>query len=100
MNGSCVVAGDFDNDGYTDLFVGTRSVVSSYGITPESVILWNNHNGQLISDNKLAVEGSLKLGMVTDASYLQKENKLVVVGEWMPIKILNLRGRSFGNHCS
>jgi hypothetical protein len=33
-NGSCVVPGDFDGDGYLDLFVGSRVVSRRYGLVP------------------------------------------------------------------
>ena len=86
-NGSAVVAEDFDGDGYVDLFVGSRSIPGSYGLSPKSHIIWNDgDNGFLLDeDQKLS-----QLGMVTDAVWDQNEKVLWVVGEWMPITKIGL----------
>ncbi len=90
-NGATVVAKDFDGDGRIDIFVGARSVVGSYGISPKSTILWNHGNGKLLPDSM--VDAVLDLGMVTDAIFLDDSKELFVVGEWMPITIINFKGR-------
>jgi len=38
-NGSVVAAHDIDNDGYDDLFVGSRSIPGGYGLSPYSYII-------------------------------------------------------------
>ncbi len=81
-NGSVVVAGDFDGDGYKDLFIGSRSVPGSYGLSPKSHILWNNGEYGFQADNDQRLS---QLGMVTDAVWDQNQKVLWVVGEWMPI---------------
>ncbi|WPP51668.1 VCBS repeat-containing protein [Catalinimonas niigatensis] len=88
-NGSCVVATDFDGDGYTDLFVGTRAVVGAYGLSPDSYLLWNNGQGQLIQDTTAYAQVLAQLGMVSDAVWLEDSRELAVVGEWMPITFLS-----------
>ena len=88
-NGSCVVAADFNNDGHTDLFLGSRSVTGGYGLSPDSYLLWNNGNGTFLSDTSSNMLALRALGMVTDAVWLAKTKELVVVGEWMPLTILN-----------
>ena len=45
-NGSCVAPGDFDGDGHVDLFVGSRVVARSYGLTPRSHLLENDGTGR------------------------------------------------------
>ncbi len=87
--GSCVQAADFDGDGDTDLFVGSRSVPFEYGVSPKSMLLQNNGKG-VFTDviTKIAPELQF-IGMVTDASWADingdKTLDLVVVGEWLPI---------------
>ncbi len=85
-NGSCVEALDFNADGALDLFVGSRSWVGNYGMSPKSYLLKNDGKGNFMIVNSSALED---LGMVTDAVWLAKEKTLVVVGEWMPV--INLK---------
>ena len=89
-NGSVVESADFDNDGHIDLFVGARSIIGSYGLSPKSHILWNDGTGGLFMDER---KGNLGLGMVTDAAYNPATNELFIVGEWMPITILKFENR-------
>lgn len=92
LNGSTVIANDFDEDGCVDIFIGARSLNGSYGLSPRSTILWNQGNGNLIPDSK--VDSFLHLGMVTDAIFLEDSKELFVVGEWMPITIIDFKGRN------
>ncbi len=91
-NGSVVVARDFDEDGHADLFIGARSVIGSYGLSPKSNVLWNMGNGKFCMDDS---QGKLlELGMITDALSFGDSNTLFIVGEWMPITKLNFSGRT------
>lgn len=87
-NGSCVVAADFNTDGFVDLFVGSRSTVGKYGISPESYLLWNRGKAKFDIDTTRYSNVLKSLGMVTDAEWLPDSKELVVVGEWMPITFL------------
>ena len=97
-NGSCVRPADFDHDGDMDLFVGSRSVPGSYGLTPRSYLLKNNGVG-VFTDVTDQVANHLGLaGMVTDAAWTDIDGNqypdLVVAGEWMPIIVfLNRDGK-------
>ncbi|MEZ4901353.1 MAG: VCBS repeat-containing protein [Spirosomataceae bacterium] len=97
-NGSCIAAADFDRDGDQDLFVGTRMISGQYGLTPRSYLLQNDGRGSFkdVTDQHVA---NNTLGMVTDARFedLNKDGypELVVVGDWMPITILQNQKGTF-----
>ncbi|WP_266368788.1 VCBS repeat-containing protein [Tellurirhabdus rosea] len=88
---SCVRPCDFDRDGDLDLFVGGRVLGFAYGKTPDSYLLVNDGRGRLTDQtDKLAPE-LRHAGLVTDAVWLDydtdKDLDLVVVGEWMPVRV-------------
>jgi hypothetical protein len=91
-NGGSVSAGDFDGDGYTDLFIGNRSMPGGYGLSPFSYILKNDGTG------KFAVLQQERVGMVTDSEWADFNNDglldLVIVGDWMPVTVLINQGDS------
>ena len=85
-NGSSVSVSDFNNDGYDDLFVGSRSITGFYGLSPYSFILLNN------GDNTLSAIEQERFGMITDSKWFDINSDgmqdLILVGDWMPITIL------------
>ncbi|MEN8118136.1 MAG: VCBS repeat-containing protein, partial [Bacteroidota bacterium] len=101
FSGSCIKPCDFDNDGDLDLFVGGRQIPGKYPYPASSCILKNESvNGNIrFIDVTQEVAPQLKdIGMVTDATWTDISNDgkpdLVVVGEWMSVKILkNTRNR-------
>jgi enediyne biosynthesis protein E4 len=83
-----VSAGDYDNDGDLDLFIGGR-VTKQYPVAPRSFILQND-NG-VFSDVTEKVCASLQRpGMITSSAWTDFDNDgqvdLIVAGEWMPVR--------------
>ena len=97
-SGSVVTATDFDNDGYTDLFVGGRTPMGNYPIPDRSYILKNN-KGVLIDATSAMAPDLSKIGMVTDAIWVDIDGDalkdLVVIGEFMPVSFFKNKGTSF-----
>ena len=96
-NVAVITTYDFDNDGDTDVFVGSRSVPGVYGITPKHLLLENDGKGNFtnVIDKK-----AFKLndaGMITDAVWedIDSDGKkdLIVVGDWMAPQIFKNTGR-------
>ena len=95
-SGSCVVAADYDRDGDIDLFVGGRTLPELYPIAPNSHLL-RNDNGGLIDITDHIAPDLRRVGMVTSAVWSDINGDdypdLIVVGEWMPIKVfINNKG--------
>jgi enediyne biosynthesis protein E4 len=98
LNGACVRPNDFNQDGYTDLFIGTRSVPGNYGMDPISYFLLNDGTG------KFSVYQSLAMGMVTDAQWADLDkngiSELVIVGDWMPVSVYHHQSGKFKENVS
>lgn len=92
----CVKDADIDGDGDLDLFVGGRVVPGKYPLAPPSAILINDGNGNFTERIKEIAPALTNVGMVTDALWVDvnKDNKkdLLVVGEWMPLKLYINKG--------
>ena len=98
-NGACVVPGDFDGDGRTDLFIGGRVVSRKYGLSPRSYLLRNDGGGHFTDVTDAKAPALRTAGMVTSAVWIPSAVKgrldLVVAGEWMPVKVLRQEGDVF-----
>lgn len=99
QNGSCVRPADFDGDGDTDLFLGTRSIPGAYGISPEQFLLENDGQGHFSVLPPERMGNLYKAGMVTDACWFDHDRDgdpdLVVVGEWMNVSLYHNDNGSF-----
>ncbi len=90
-SGSCVVAGDMDNDGDLDLFIGGRLVPGKYPTFPRSYILQNDSQGNF-KDITQSINPALEYpGMVTDALWTDFNadgaQDLIILGEFMPVRV-------------
>lgn len=88
---SSVCAGDFDQDGDLDLFVGGRVSPTGYPESPLSYLL-ENQNGKFSDVTETVCPSLRKIGMVTSAVWtdFNNDNKpdLILVGEFMRITLL------------
>jgi hypothetical protein len=96
---STVSAADFNGDGFTDLFVGERLKPFSFGMPVRGFVLINDGNGNFSDESTTWKSDFEELGMITDSAILDWDGDglqdLVVVGEWMPIRLFRNTGSSF-----
>ena len=100
-NSSTIAVHDFDNDGDTDIFVGTRTDPDFYGIPSNNYILQNDGKGNFTDVTKKIAPSIQKIGLITDALWADIDNdttkELIVVGEWMPISVFKYSQKKFIN---
>lgn len=88
---STVSAADFDQDGDVDLFVGVRLIPFQYGLPGNGYLLVNDGKGNYADATEMQAPELERVGMITDSEWIDinhdKRLDLVLVGEWMPIKI-------------
>src|ERR1700722_14457308 len=86
VNASCVVAADFNGDGFPDLFIGGRSVPYNYGEVPRSYLLQNDGNGHFTDVTEKNAPELTHIGFVTRALWfdLDKDGQkdLILSLEW------------------
>jgi len=95
---STVKVADYDGDGDQDLFVGARMAPMLYGVPVNGYILNNDGKGNFKEVSRQIAPGLQDLGMITDAVWSDvdddKDPDLVIVGEYMPIKVfINEQGK-------
>ena len=98
MTASCVLPGDFNGDGLTDLFFGGRAVPWKYGLTPDSYLLLNKGNAQFEEVTDQYAKGLKQVGLVKNGMWQDLDNDgtldLIVALEWGPITyFLNKNGQ-------
>lgn len=99
VNASCVVPCDFNGDGYTDLFIGGRSVPYNYGEIPHSYLLQNDGAGHFTDVTEKYNKELSHIGFVTKALWfdMDKDGRkdLVLSLEWGGIVAFINRKDSF-----
>ncbi|HRI61210.1 MAG TPA: FG-GAP-like repeat-containing protein, partial [Saprospiraceae bacterium] len=95
-----VAAFDYDGDGDPDLFAGSRVIPGRYPEIPRSAV-WRNDGGKFSDVTETMASAFQKCGMVSDLQVadLDADGKpeLIVVGEWMPVTILQWDGQKFND---
>ncbi|GAB3640419.1 VCBS repeat-containing protein [Spirosoma arcticum] len=96
---SCARPCDVDGDGDQDLFVGGRVVGFNYGKSPNSYLLINDGKGRFTDQTDRQATTLRKAGLITDAFWADydgdKDPDLILVGDWMPIRIFKNDKGSF-----
>lgn len=97
-NTSCVRAMDFDNDGITELFVGTRLKTFAYGIPANGYLLENDGKGNFTDASRELAPGLTGLGLIRDMAWADfdgdGDTDMIIAGDWMELKVfLNEKGR-------
>lgn len=96
-NVSIIAPYDFDDDGNIDLFIGSRSVVGTYGVDPNHLLLHNNGDGTFTDVTERSAYDLKDAGMVTDAKWLDVDGDgktdLVTISDWGTPKIYKNSGR-------
>jgi len=89
---SCVKPADFNKDGDMDLFVGTRLRPFEYGLPANGYLLENDGHGHFTNVTAKKAPELTGIGMITDMDWADVDNDgdpdMVIVGDWMPVKIL------------
>ncbi len=96
-NISVIAPYDFDNDGDIDVFIGSRSVVGTYGIDPVHLFLENNGDGTFKNVTERLAYDLKDAGMVTDAAWADIDGDnikdLITVSDWGTPKVYKNSGR-------
>ena len=96
-NISVIAPYDFDNDGDIDVFIGSRSVVGTYGVDPDHLLLLNNGDNSFSDVTERYGYDLKNAGMITDAKWLDMDadgkKDLVTVSDWGTPKIYKNSGR-------
>ena len=86
INASCIVPYDFNRDGYTDFFIGGRSIPWDYGKIPNSYLLQNDGSGHFTDVTARHAGNLAHIGMVTQALWFDLDKNgdkdLIVCTEW------------------
>lgn len=98
---SCVKVNDINKDGFLDLFIGAKVIPGKYPQSPGGYILINDKKGGFKDQTHIYCPALSNIGMLTDAAWIDLDadrvNELLLVGEFMPVTVLQLKGKSYEN---
>jgi hypothetical protein len=97
LTASSIAPYDFNGDGYTDLFIGGRTVPWNYGQIPRSYLLLNDKTGKFKDVTALYAKDLQNVGFVTQGSWIDLDNDgdkdLILSLEWNGITaFINTKG--------
>ncbi|WP_420603928.1 VCBS repeat-containing protein [Flagellimonas sp.] len=103
-NISTISPNDFDGDGDIDVFIGSRSVVGVYGVSPDHLLLENKGEGVFVDASERLGYDLKNAGMVTDSKWVDIDGDgkkdLIVTAEWDTPKIYKNTGRRLMKYTS
>lgn len=106
-SGLKVVAGDYDNDGDLDLFVGSRVKPMNYGMYSKSYILENQSSGgniRFVDNTEKIAPDLVDYKMVTDAVWIDYDKDsqldLVITNEWGIVDFFKNQNNALVNRSS
>ncbi len=95
-NISTIAPHDFDHDGDIDVFIGSRSVVGIYGLSPDHLLL-ENKDGKFEDATERKAYDLKNSGMITHAVWADmdgdKKQDLITVSDWGTPEIYMNSGR-------
>ncbi|NNF19764.1 MAG: VCBS repeat-containing protein, partial [Flavobacteriaceae bacterium] len=88
---------DFDQDGDVDVFLGSRSVVGTYGVNPDHLFLENDGQGNFSDATERLAYDLKDAGMITSSTWADMDGDgkkdLVTVSDWGSPLIFRNNGR-------
>lgn len=98
FSGGCARSVDMDNDGDLDVIIGNRIIPQSYPIAAPPLLL-ENVEGTLQDVTSQKISLVEDLGIINDIAILDidgdKDDDMILVGEWMGIRVLLNNGGTF-----
>jgi enediyne biosynthesis protein E4 len=93
-NTGAIAFGDFNGDGFPDLFVGGAVVAGDYGAAPQSYLLQNDGSGKFKDVTPEYLGTAFRPGMVQAALWTDMTGdgkpELVIGGHWMQVQVYSL----------
>ena len=93
--GRVVAKGDFNGDGFKDLFIGLNTVAGSYGQSPNHHLLFNGGDGNYQAQPQ-NIKTRKTLGAINDAKWVDLDGDgdqdLLFNGEWNGVRFLENKG--------